>query len=82
MEVHRNMSLRDALRVARDHGCEVRSKSSNGEVVIWSPDKMSHVTHNCRRKDASARLISLLRRVTKGRAVPSRTHDSHRVLPA
>jgi hypothetical protein len=51
--------LRAALALARERGCSIEYKG--GEVVVWSPDRRRHVTHNARRDDASRALIALLR---------------------
>lgn len=65
MDIPRNLSTRDAIRIARELGFAVLKPNRTGELLFISPtgdrDRM-----NCRRKDASLKIVSLLRQAAKG----------------
>jgi hypothetical protein len=57
-------SLREALSLARQWGCLVEFLDSSGEVRVTHD--VGKVVVNARKKDASRRLVSLLRHVERG----------------
>jgi hypothetical protein len=65
-EIHKNLSLRDALRIAEKLGCTITYPRRHGEVRVWHPSCVNALNINNRRKDAAQRLVSLLRRLSKG----------------
>lgn len=58
--IHRNMGLREALRLARELGCTV---IQNEEHVVSHPSWRNRVRVHVGRKDVSAELLSRLRRL-------------------
>lgn len=63
MRVHAGMSLHDALKIARELGCEVTWPSASGEVRVAHPTWTTHVNANSRKKDASRELVKRLRKL-------------------
>ena len=60
--VHRNLAMRDAIKIARDLGIDVY-KNSNGEWRFDDPlRKRDRLNLNHKRKDAGKILVSYLRR--------------------
>lgn len=71
MNLHKNLSLRVALKYARDLGCEVEKKDAHGEIRLRDPrGGVSYTVHH-NRKDAGKGLLSFLQSVARGE-VPSR----------
>lgn len=68
--VFHNMSLRSALRLAAELGCRVSDVPCTDEVRVDPPDDPRPLRIKCTRKDATAQLISLLRRLSRS-ASPS-----------
>lgn len=67
------LSLRQALRWARELGLDVRDNRGTGEVRVRF-DGGGRVNHNARRKDASRALMHLLRQAdaaARKRTVPT-----------
>jgi len=57
-------TLRQACRIARALGVEVRQPRRTGELLFVHPVG-GRVRHNARRKDASRALMLLLRKVSR-----------------
>jgi len=63
----KNMSMRDALKLAERLGCFVVALPRTGELAVWHrefPNRV-RVPHPKRRKDAPASLLRLIRRVIR-----------------
>lgn len=60
-EIHCGMNLLDAIRVARQRGCEVRPKRRTGEIVFSHPGIPQRAVVNGRRKDSPRHLIRFIR---------------------
>ena len=62
--IERGISLRDALNYAKEVGCMIDYPRRTGEIRVTSPDgRRSRI--NGRRKDASLRLLSLIRQTAR-----------------
>lgn len=61
--ISRNISLREALKAARGLGCSTEIATGTGEVIVTPPRPHRRLRINCRRKDATAKLVTLLRRL-------------------
>lgn len=66
-DLHRNLGLRDAIRMARDLGVEVRMNSA-AEWEFRHPLLNRRVRANTKRHDCPRALLTLLRQVAKGKA--------------
>lgn len=66
MNIHRNLSLDDALEIAETLGCTVVAKRRHGEVLVhhWGVPEF-HLVLNCRRKDAQMVLKTKLKQLQK-----------------
>jgi hypothetical protein len=64
--IHRGMSLKASLRVARWLGCFVRNPRKTGEVLVSHPRIDRPVRINNRRRDISRRLLAFLKQVREG----------------
>ena len=63
-QLERGISLREALDYAKDVGCMIDYPRRTGEVRVTSPDgRRSRI--NGRRKDASLKLLSLIRQTAR-----------------
>lgn len=69
MNIHKNMSLREALRAAQELGLVVTYPSGTDEVRIYDEVGVPIVTMTVTRKDAGQRLTSRLRRIAKRKGV-------------
>lgn len=56
-----NPNLDDALRIAKDLGCDVRHKNRNGEVEVRHSTWQTILAVNSRRKDTPRKLLCCLR---------------------
>lgn len=65
MKAHRAMNLHDALMLAMELRCEVRPVLGTGECDVVPPTGGKRLRFNVRKKDAPAKLVSLLRRLEK-----------------
>lgn len=64
IEPHRGMSLADAIRLARQLGCDIHQPIRNGELR-FSYEGRKNMNVNGRRKDASRALVSWLRKIAQ-----------------
>lgn len=64
MDIPRNLSTRDAIRIARELGFTVLKPNRTGELLFISPTG-DRGRMNCRRKDANLKVVSLLRQAAK-----------------
>ncbi len=69
MNIHKNMSLREAIRVASDLGLAVKYPPGTDEVRIYDESGVPIVTMTVTRKDAGQRLCSRLRQIAKRKGV-------------
>lgn len=65
MNIHKNLSLKDALKSAEQLGCSVYKNKQNEWVVVPS-DGSRRERISQKRHDATRKLITLLRRLEKG----------------
>lgn len=63
MSVHQGMNLREALRYARQNGCEIQVLRRTGEISLWHPTLKTSVKQDKRRKDATRLVVNWLRTV-------------------
>ncbi len=61
--LHKNLSLDDALRAARELGCAVMPVRGTGEVRVTHPIHIRSLRINARRKDTTQHLIAFLRKI-------------------
>ena len=63
MTLHKNLSMTDAIRYAREHGIEVRQPNRTGEVMFVGI--CGRYRANNRRKDAGRKLVCFLRKAAR-----------------
>jgi hypothetical protein len=54
------MNLREALRAARDLGCNAQHLRRTGEIIVSHPSIARRIVVNSRRKDATRELTAFL----------------------
>jgi len=64
-QIRQGMELRDALAVAKAFGCVVDTARSDGELHLVHPASGRKICQNNRRKDASTKMVSWLRQLSK-----------------
>lgn len=76
----RVLKLRDALRIARLHGCEVSIRVGTGEWKVFPPRAtgLRMVLVNAMKKDAPCHLARLVDRLERLAALSQRPHPPPR----
>lgn len=65
--IHKNMRMRDALKIAQDLGCLVRHLPASDEILVDHRLFPRPVRVKCTRHDTTQQLMTWLRRLDTGK---------------